>query len=149
MESPEPTWLESRYIPVPECGCWLWTGATRQGGYGYLKRGNKAIAAHRYVWELFNGKIPKGMKALHHCDTPLCVNPRHIFIGTQSDNIQDMDKKDRRVRCPKEKNGRAKLSALDVAKIRLSTYSSRELGENFGVSKTQILRIRKGISWTI
>jgi hypothetical protein len=144
-------WIESRYIPVPECGCWLWLGATDGEGYGYLKRRKNGkqygIKAHRHIWEFFNGKIPIGMNALHRCDIPLCVNPNHIFLGTQTDNVRDMESKGRAVHFSGEKNGRAKLSEDQVCEIRKSKLPSRHLGRIYNVSKTQILRIRKGLSW--
>jgi len=75
--------------------CWSWTGTIMKHGYGMLSIGGKFRLAHRYSWELFNGHIPDGLYALHHCDNPLCVRPDHLFIGTQKDNIMDMMAKGR------------------------------------------------------
>jgi hypothetical protein len=66
--------------------CWLWTAGTLPAGYGRFA-GN---LAHRYSWRLHVGPIPAGMSILHKCDTPSCVNPRHLFLGTQQDNLADM-----------------------------------------------------------
>lgn len=82
--------IEDAIIPVPESGCWLWTKRTDRGGYGWIKIDGIHRAAHRVVWEFYNGPIPNGMKACHKCDTPLCVNPNHIFLGSQGDNLRDM-----------------------------------------------------------
>lgn len=78
-------------------GCWLWTG-TRTTGYGVLSLGkNKSVLAHRFSWQLHHEQpIPTGMKILHTCDTPSCVNPVHLWLGTQQENIADMDRKGRR-----------------------------------------------------
>lgn len=75
----------------PQGACWLWIGKSTTKGYGKL--GNSA--AHRVSWELTNGPIPNGLWVLHRCDTPLCCNPAHLFLGTNADNSADMVAKDR------------------------------------------------------
>lgn len=87
--------------PEPMSGCWLWRGAVRGGGYGEIGIGSKTDktasmrAAHRVSYELFVGKIPPKMNILHSCDMPLCVNPDHLFVGTQADNCRDRARKGR------------------------------------------------------
>lgn len=88
----------SYVMPVPESGCWLWIGAINNKGYGRFSavtHGKSTRYAHRISFELFNGSIPHGMCALHKCDVACCVNPKHLFIGTVTDNNQDMMKKGR------------------------------------------------------
>jgi len=75
--------------------CWLWIGALRPNGYGVTKYQGRRWAAHRLAWVLTNGSIPDGMLVCHRCDTPLCCNPKHLFLGTVRDNMQDMLKKGR------------------------------------------------------
>lgn len=81
--------------------CWLWMGAKRGGGYGEFRIGSykdgtrKMVVAHRFSWELHNGAIPKEMQVCHNCDVRNCVNPDHLFLGTQVDNMQDMHSKGR------------------------------------------------------
>jgi len=75
--------------------CWLWEGIKNRDGYGSFNLGRPCVSAHRIMWTLKNGPIPKGMSVLHECDVPGCVNPEHLFIGTQSDNIRDRDQKRR------------------------------------------------------
>lgn len=94
--------LEERFAShvAPEAitGCWLWLGKPDKHGYGRINvggRAGKAQFAHRVSWELHRGSIPNGMGVLHHCDTPSCVNPDHLFIGTQSDNMRDARAKGR------------------------------------------------------
>ncbi len=77
-----------------ENGCWEWTAGTRRG-YGWLCVKNVAVSAHRFAYEHFIGKIPDNMFCCHHCDNKLCCNPDHLFIGTHSDNMQDMLTKNR------------------------------------------------------
>src|SRR5690348_13985474 len=78
----------------PELGpCWLWTASTAGKGYGQFglgRRGAGIAMAHRFSWELHNGAIPEGLAVLHKCDTPLCVRPDHLRIGTMGDNNRDM-----------------------------------------------------------
>lgn len=79
-------------------GCWLWLGAKNANGYGVLHvggRAGRAFLAHRLTWEAHKGPIPDGQFALHHCDNPPCVNPAHLFLGSQADNCADMKAKGR------------------------------------------------------
>ena len=78
-------------------GCWIWTAGKRgNNGYGGFRVSKDSIKlAHNISYELYIGEIPKGMKVLHKCDNPLCVNPNHLFLGTQLDNIKDRDMKGR------------------------------------------------------
>jgi len=75
--------------------CWLWTGAVINNGYGQFRVNRKTIVAHRVAYDLYRGNIPKGKLVLHSCDNPPCVNPAHLFLGTQSDNVVDSIKKNR------------------------------------------------------
>lgn len=86
-----------KHSVVSESGCWLWQGAKKPNGYGNMTWAGKSLIAHRAAWLAFHGPIPEGMQVCHHCDTPACVNPGHLFLGSQQDNIADMDAKRRRV----------------------------------------------------
>lgn len=76
-----------------ETGCWIWGGSFTHNGYGRI--GDKR--AHRLSWSFENGPIPEGLLVLHSCDTPPCIRPSHLFVGTQLDNMQDMIAKGRKV----------------------------------------------------
>ncbi|SRR6266581_69653 len=87
------------HIAIQENGCWLWTGSTRTNGggqkYGRTWDKGRGISAHRKSYQLAFGSIPTGLHILHKCDTPLCVNPQHLFAGTPKDNMQDCKEKGR------------------------------------------------------
>jgi hypothetical protein len=90
--------FEGRFIPEPNSGCWLWTGATGgTSGYGkfYDTQTRRNLWAHRASWVLHCGPIPDGMLVLHKCDVRVCVNPDHLFLGTYVDNVADMIAKGR------------------------------------------------------
>jgi len=121
--------------------CWLWTAATADG-YGYVSVGGRMLLAHRLSWKIHNGPIPAGMCILHRCDVPACVNPAHLFLGTQLDNIRDRDAKKRHVPSPGEHHGRAKLTDAKVVEIRtlyaMGGVSQRALAKRFGVAHSRI-----------
>lgn len=75
--------------------CWLWAGAKTAGGYGQLRRDGHRVYAHRYAYELEHGPIGGGFVVMHSCDTPACVNPKHLTVGTHADNVMDKMRKGR------------------------------------------------------
>lgn len=87
---------EHFWLKVDRTGdCWLWQATRRPKGYGTYYINRYPALAHRVAWELTNGPIPAGLDVLHHCDTPPCVRPTHLFLGTQSDNFADAKSKGR------------------------------------------------------
>ena len=78
-----------------ENDCWIWTGGTVKQ-YGEFRFNDKIQSTHRISWQIHFGTIPEGMDVLHHCDNPPCVNPKHLFLGTHSDNMQDAEQKGRK-----------------------------------------------------
>jgi hypothetical protein len=100
---PKPKPLAERFwakvdVAGPE-DCWVWTAALGSTGYGHLggnrRRAQPDYKAHRLSWELHHGPIPEGLSVLHRCDNPPCVNPAHLFLGTQRDNVIDAVQKGR------------------------------------------------------
>lgn len=127
--------------------CWEWSGYCNDeaGGHGAFRVSRaKVDKSHRFSWELHNGPIPVGMCVLHRCDNPPCVNPHHLFLGTQRDNIADMVAK-----------GRNRTAAWAIRHTRMTPalaaeikqiyaaggYTQNRLAERFGFAKFTIFRV--------
>lgn len=122
-------------------GCWIWTGYVDYWGYGRFRGfDGKKILTHRFSWEIHNGPIPPGNLVLHRCDVTRCVNPAHLFLGTNSDNCHDRDLKWRLSH---------KLTEEEIRKIRAFGYSvsGSSLAAMFGVSRSNIDCVRSGKTW--
>lgn len=87
--------IESGSIPEPNTGCWLWLGSTNARGYAHLKYQKVQHRANRFSWTAYNGPIANKLHVLHRCDNRLCVNPDHLFLGTNQDNVDDRVSKGR------------------------------------------------------
>ncbi len=87
--------VERNCCPEPNTGCWLWTAGMRLNGYGQVKIRRVNQLAHRVSYQVHVGPMPEGMCVCHKCDVPCCVNPDHLFLGTQADNMRDRDRKGR------------------------------------------------------
>jgi hypothetical protein len=144
-------YLMDRIAVNPRTGCWEWTGGYFAVGYGYFKCRSvwpKPINAHRGAWMVMKGN-PGDKWVLHKCDNRGCCNPDHLFLGTQSDNMQDCSKKGRINRG--EDRPQAKLTEEQVKSMRRrrdlgATY--RDLIAEFGVSKSSVHRIVHHETWT-
>jgi hypothetical protein len=129
--------------------CWLWTGAKTEFGHGVINGGRgKTIRTHRISWGLHFGEIPEGLFVCHKCDVPACVNPDHLFLGTNADNMADCKAKGRydRVKRPRgNKHGMTKVSDESIPLIRAEYATGlttlHKLGAKYGVSYAQIGRI--------
>lgn len=143
-----------KVIPEPMSGCWLWLGATVNGGYGVLSLGKRHLLgrAHRLSLEIAGIEIPPGLLVLHRCDTPPCVNPAHLFVGTDADNVADKIRKGRARWgvLHGEDKPQAKLTSAEVVAIREqrqkgATYA--EILAAFGISKSQLINILSRRQW--
>lgn len=134
-------------IKVNDAGCWEWTAFRTEQGYGRIQLDRKFKGAHRVSYREFCGPIPDGLHVLHRCDNPSCVNPDHLFLGTNDDNVADKVKKGRQRRHHGEANPHSRLTAADVLAIRASTERRKDLAEKYGVTPTCIYDVRVGKSW--
>lgn len=149
-------------------GCWLWRAATDSKGYGRFSVGpshkpdgsrrNSMVAAHRASYEHANGPIPEGPGfhgycVLHRCDNPACVRPDHLFLGTNADNVRDMDSKGRRVNAQHrgEDHANARLREADVLRIYAEamarTRPQHAIARDFGVCLATVNHIKTGRLW--
>lgn len=129
-------------------GCWMYTGGWNAKNYGVFWVDGKSRTAHRVAYELYVGSIPDDLSVLHTCDNPWCINPKHLFVGTQQDNIDDMISKGRDGFI-RTKNGRALLSEDDIIEIKklLGQFSQQHIANQFGVSRSTISAISTGRNW--
>jgi hypothetical protein len=164
--SPKSTTPEDRFWSRVDKtdGCWLWTGGIFSSGYGLLKVSGRMLRVHRFSYELHFGPIPDGMYVCHRCDVRNCVNPRHLFLGTNADNMRDAAQKGRVASgdrsglrlhpesAPRgERNRHAKLTEEGVRMIRMlystGRYTLQDLAESFGVRSLAIGRIVRRKTW--
>lgn len=133
--------------------CWNWTAATNNMGYGVFGIDRGLVYAHRFAYSLVHGDIPEGLFVCHHCDNPRCVKPRHLFVGTQGDNMRDSVAKGRarQHHSQGEDHASSKISEKDVHEIRrlyaTGRVSHRALAKMWQMSHTHIGYIIRRQSW--
>jgi len=136
---PRPVTIASRFYKYVEPGatdvCWNWKGAKSEAGYGRLNVKGSPLYAHRIAWELKHGEFQQSLQVLHSCDNPACVNPAHLFLGTQSVNMQDCKLKERNLFA---------VSLADAELIR-QTYAARSPTES-KMALQEALGLRYGVS---
>jgi hypothetical protein len=156
MKPNDPAKLEERFwsltMPEPMSGCFLWMAGADSDGYGWFYIGTQngkqiSCAAHRFSWELQNGPIPKSKHILHKCDTPSCVNPDHLYLGTNSDNQLDAHARSRHPSRKGVLHPLVKLTDGNVVEIRGSPGKGVDLAKQFRVSPATICNIRKRKTW--
>lgn len=142
--------FEEKFIPVTESGCWLWTASIDRGGYGRFRLLGKIEKAHRASWRLYRKAPICGLHVLHRCDVRQCVNPLHLFLGTNAENNADMMAKGRNKTLPGESNGSSKLSERQVTTIRIRRSDGATMtaiAAEFGVTHSTISHIVNRRAW--
>lgn len=130
-----------------ENDCWNWISAVSKTGYPVIRVDGRTAKASRFCWEIHHGKIPEGMMICHRCDTPMCCNPSHLFLGTAGENARDMVRK--------ERHGRMKFTHDQVRRIRAlyerhrNHLTHKRIAEWFGVSKATISHMMTGRNWKL
>lgn len=139
-----------RFVSRATEGCWEWTGATNERGYGTI--GGKY--AHRISYEIHVGPIPDGLWVLHHCDNPPCTNPDHLFLGTHADNMADAVRKGRLDARPNRPIGEAVGTSIfttdqvrEIRRLHAAGLTYRALASQFGTCRSNIGVIVRGETW--
>lgn len=145
--------FDEKYVADPNSGCWLWDAADKGNGYGMMRVDGRGVFAHRLSYELFVGTIAEGLAVLHRCDVRACVNPEHLFLGTQIDNMQDAKAKGRMVAPPRsrgEEHPTSKLTADAVLEIRRRASQGerqRDIAADFGISQSAVSALVTRRTW--
>ncbi len=122
--------------------CWNWLGHKNKLGYGTIDIKYKSVLAHRFFWSLYYGDIPKGFQINHKCDNPSCVNPAHLYLGTQKDNVKD--------RVNRNRSNTSTLTKNDVINIRCLRKEGKlysEIAQLFNINQSSIGRICRYERW--
>ena len=152
-----------RHVEKRPNGCWIWIGSRNRRGYGIVRMDGKLGTSHRKSWRLFRGEIGD-LFVCHRCDVRACVNPDHLFLGTQKDNVRDAIRKGRmatgerhgthtkpRSICRGGRNHSAKLMDSEVSELKKVVLHARKpqwmIGALYGVTQASISRIRMEKTW--
>jgi hypothetical protein len=130
--------------------CWNWTNYKNHSGYGVLGINNKTILAHRLSYQFAFGQIKDNLQVLHKCNNPACVNPAHLYLGTNQDNVDYKVKNNRQSRLIGEKNPKTKLTEIQVhciIELLDDNISQVEIAKQFSVTPTAISDIKRGKNW--
>jgi hypothetical protein len=136
-------WAQVEKTPT----CWLWTGWKLNSGYGETSLRGRKITVHRlsYIWAY--GEIPKGKLVMHTCDTPLCVRPDHLRVGTDATNHDDMVAKRRHQHGERAFNAKLNESLVREIRAQKGKATIRELAARYGVSQPTIWHVMVGRTW--
>ena len=140
--------MNDLWIIDEETGCWIWQRAKARG-YGRLQINNKHVYAHRLMYENHVGPLGNGMSVCHACDTPACVNPEHLWLGTQKENIRDCVSKGRMPRHG-ELSNRGFLTEDNVRAIREHVKGGRtqaSVAIEYGVTNSHVSKIVRRVKW--
>lgn len=135
---------------VKTADCWLWTAHIAKDGYGRFKDAYKEIYPHRFSWIVHFGAVPDGLDVLHKCDVRHCINPSHLFLGTDADNVADRVAKGRNGDTKGEKNSQAKMTSEKVIAMRLDRQTGLTwelLSKKYNISICQARQICVGRWW--
>lgn len=138
----------AKVSPCPLTGCWWWTASPGPYGYGEIGVDGRTKKANRVAWELEYGPIPVGLHVLHRCDTPGCVNPEHLWLGTNVENAADRDAKGRLVRGERATFARLNASAVRLIRERSGRgETGASIARDMGVGQSTVSAILLGKAW--
>ena len=134
-------------IKIADSGCWEWQRSRHKQGYGHFPYKRKVMLAHRVSWILYHGILDPNILVLHKCDNPSCVNPDHLFLGTDRDNVLDSISKNRFYRGMKKKPYSIKQSQIDeIRQLSSKGWSQKKIGQHLGISREYVGAIVRGTS---
>jgi hypothetical protein len=136
--------FEEKIMYEPNTGCWIWTAYLNEWGYGRINIYGKIMGAHRVSYLLHNGELNINKLVLHSCDNPACVNPNHLYLGTNSDNTKDKLIRNR-MKCKLDKNQVKEIKRL----YSLCDISQNGIAVMFNVSQTNIGFIVRNKTWNV
>lgn len=131
-------------------GCWEWNGNRPDGLYGHFSAGGRTVKAHRWIYEKVTGPIPEGLLIRHKCDNPSCVNPDHLEVGTNADNVSDMHKRGRAPNRQGVLHPLVKLKpedVLEIRKLRACGVPETAVAKQFQIGRGQVGKIARRENW--
>lgn len=137
-------------IKKSKAGCWVWQKTIHAGGYGIVSLRGKHEMAHRAAWKVLVGEIPEGMQLNHTCHNRACINPDHLYLGTQIDNMRDMQDAGRENKALGERGGMTVLTEVAVREIRKligEGWTNKDIARVFGVAPTTVSSIKRKRTW--
>lgn len=162
MDIAAQTLIEEHSIPEPNMGCWLWMWRVQQNGYGRVSHDGRSWLTHRLSFTAFVGAIPPGLFVCHKCDVKCCANPRHLFVGTPQDNVDDYRRKkygacvnEEVVIMPRrqhvgEHHWRTRLTVQDIRDIRARVAGGelmRIVAEKYSITRVNVVHIVNRTTW--
>lgn len=143
--------FEEKFVPEPNTGCWLWIRRCNKAGYGKFSINSNPVYAHRFSFEMYKHKIPNTGNKLdtcicHTCDTPSCVNPNHLFLGTHRENMRDAIQKNRKG-YKGEKHFGHRLTDIQVLLIRRDSRTLKEIAKDYNIHFGTVHSIKKIKTW--
>ncbi|WP_395393123.1 HNH endonuclease [Novosphingobium sp. BL-8A] len=141
------------FVTIPECAgdCWIWHGGTNEQGYGHFKVRQTTIRAHRWIYSYVYGLTQSDQVIRHKCDTPSCVNPLHLEVGTASENMRDMVARGRNSDRKGDRHPMAKIDAkqaLEIRRLYDIGHRQSQIADTFGISRALVGKVVRRERWT-